>query len=108
VSMNAIQRFYEFFENIVFPELRPYDRSTRDRLLREARDTPFDWIEWAGILAALGIVAMVTRYNVGGVGFIDRVFLAALNFLVAAVLLAVLISPLMIRRTKRGLRSKLR
>lgn len=108
MSMGAIQRLYEVFENMFFPELRSHDRSTRDRLLREARDTPFDWLEWTGILAALGIVVMVTRYDVGDFASTDRVVLAALNFLVAAVLLAVMVGPLMIRRTRRGLRSKLR
>ena len=102
-----IQRIYEVFENLFFPELRPFDRSARDRLLREARETPFDWIEWAGILAALGFVAVLTRYNAGDFGVLGRVAVAAVNFLVAAVLLGVLVGPVLIRRTRRGLRSRL-
>jgi len=48
-----MEQLKEQMENLLYPELRPYRRSDRDRLLREARETPFDFPEWAGILAAL-------------------------------------------------------
>jgi len=51
-----MEQLKEQMENLLYPELRPYRRSDRDRLLREARETPFDFPEWAGILAALAIV----------------------------------------------------
>jgi len=44
-----IQSIKEKIENLLYPELRPYERNERDRLLRVANKTPFDFIEWAGI-----------------------------------------------------------
>ena len=43
----------EEIENLLYPELRPYGRRDRDRLLRKASDTPLEPLEWAGILLGL-------------------------------------------------------
>lgn len=37
-------------EGIIYPELRPYRREDRARMLRKASETPLDLIELAGIL----------------------------------------------------------
>ena len=37
-----IEKIKEQIENLLYPELRSYGRSDRDRLLREAAETPLD------------------------------------------------------------------
>jgi hypothetical protein len=94
----------ESFENLLYPELRAYGPEDRARLLREARNEPFDILEWAGLLAALVIVVGFTRYSVAGFGLADRFAVVLANFLVAVPLLVVTAGPFLLRRTKRGLR----
>jgi hypothetical protein len=101
------QRFKEKIENLLYPELRPYGRGDRDRLLKRASNTPLDLIEWTGILTALVFVVALTRYSITDFGLVDRIAVALVNFLVAAPLLAVTVGPLLVRRTRRGLRSQL-
>ena len=101
-------RLSELMENLLYPELRGYGRQDRARLLRDARQEPFELLEWAGILAALVIVAGVTRYSVAGFGLADRIAVALANFLVAVPLLVATAGPFLVRRTRRGLRQRLR
>ena len=101
-------RLSELMENLLYPELRAYGRQDRARLLRDARQEPFELLEWAGILAALVIVAGVTRYSVAGFGLADRIAVALANFLVAVPLLVATAGPFLVRRTRRGLRQRLR
>jgi hypothetical protein len=101
-------RLSELMENLLYPELRAYGRQDRARLLRDARQEPFELLEWAGILAALVIVAGVTRYSVAGFGLADRIAVALANFIVAVPLLVATAGPFLVRRTRRGLRQRLR
>jgi hypothetical protein len=101
-------RLSELMENLLYPELRAYGRQDRARLLRDARQEPFELLEWAGILAALVIVAGLTRYSVAGFGLADRIAVALANFLVAVPLLVATAGPFLVRRTRRGLRQRLR
>jgi hypothetical protein len=100
-------RLSELMENLLYPELRAYGRQDRARLLRDARQEPFELLEWAGILAALVIVAGVTWYSVAGFGLADRIAVALANFLVAVPLLVATAGPFLVRRTRRGLRQRL-
>ena len=101
------QKTAEKIENLLYPELRPYGRSERARLLKEASETPFDFIEWAGMLFGLVVVASVTRYATPDFGLVNRIALALVNFLVAVPLLAITFGPFLLRRQKRGLRALL-
>jgi hypothetical protein len=101
-------RLSELMENLLYPELRGYGRQDRARLLRDARQEPFELLEWAGILAALVIVAGLTRYSVAGFGLADRIAVALANFIVAVPLLVATAGPFLVRRTRRGLRQRLR
>jgi hypothetical protein len=103
-----MDRLRELMENLLYPELRAYGRQDRARLLRDARQEPFELLEWAGILAALVIVAGITRYSVAGFGLADRIAVALANFLVAVPLLVATAGPFFVRRTRRGLRERLR
>ena len=102
-----VEGIKEEIENLLYPELRPYARADRDRLLKKASDTPLDLIEWAGILAALVFVVILTRYSAAGFGFADRIAVAVVNFLAAIVLLGVTAGPFLVRRKRRGLRTQL-
>ena len=102
-----IQKITEEIENLLYPELRPYRRNDRARLLRKASETPLDFIEWLGILAALVFVVSVTRYGVVDFGVVDRIVAGLVNFLVAILLLGVTAGPFLVRRTRRGLHSQL-
>lgn len=105
--MTMIQKIREDVENLIFPELRSYGRSDRDRLLREATNTPLEFIEWAGILAALVFVVILTRYSAADFGLADRIAVMVVNFLVALLLLGITAGPFLLRRTRRGLHSQL-
>jgi hypothetical protein len=95
-------------QNLLYPELRPYERADRDRLLKEATNTQFDLLEWIGILVGLFLVVGITRYSTAGLGFADRVAMAAVNLLIALPLLVFTVGPFLVRRMQRGLRSQLR
>jgi hypothetical protein len=107
IAKPMIQRIKEEIESLLYPELRPYGRSDRDRLLRKASETPFDFIEWAGILAALVLAVILTRYSAVDFGLADRIAVGLVNFFVAILLLGVTAGPLLVRRTRRGLHSQL-
>jgi hypothetical protein len=94
-------------ENLLYPELRPYGRIDRDRLLREASKTSHDLLEWAGILAALVFVGVLTAYSAVDFNPAQRFVAAVINFFVALLLLGGTAGPFLVRRTRRGLRSQL-
>jgi hypothetical protein len=98
-----MEQLKELFENLLYPELQAYDHRERARLLREASKEPFDFLEWAGMLAALVFVVSVTRYSVAGFSLVDRFAVMLANFLVAIPLLVVTVGPFLVRRTRRGL-----
>jgi hypothetical protein len=102
-----VNRIAEVLENLAYPELRPYGRAERDRLLEKASDTQLDLIEWLGILVGLVIVAGVTRYAIPNMSAADRLAVMIVNFLVAVPLLAITVGPFLVRRKRRGLRSEL-
>ena len=102
-----IQKLRRSVEDLLYPMLRPYNRSDRDRLLKEAKRTPLDVIEWIGILGALLLVSALTRYSAADLGALGRFATALANFGVALVLLGITAGPFLVRRTRRGLRSLL-
>lgn len=51
-----MEKLKELFEDLLNPELRAHDHKNRARLLQEASKEPFDFLEWAGMLAALVFV----------------------------------------------------
>jgi hypothetical protein len=104
----VIEELRNVFENVLYPELRGRSRAERQRLLREVADTPFDWVEWMGICASLVLVVALTRYSAIGLGFVNRVAITAMNFVLAIPLLGLTAGPFLVRRTRRGLRSRMR
>lgn len=103
----TIQKLRSSVEDLLYPMLRPYSRADRDRLLAKAKETPLDHLEWIGILGALLLVAVLTRYSAAGLGAFDRVATGLANFAICLVLLGIIAGPFLVRRTNRGLRSLL-
>ena len=103
-----MDRFRQLIENLLYPELQAYQGKDRARLLQEASEEPLDFLEWAGIVAALIIVASVTRYGVAGFNLVDRFAVMLANFFVAVPLLVVTVGPFLVRRTRRGLQKRQR
>jgi hypothetical protein len=90
------------------PELRRLPKCERREALRRAANTPLDAFELLGIAAGLVAIAALTRYGAVGLSLVERVGMAAANFIVAVPLLAVAVAPFHLRRMKRGLRETLR
>lgn len=95
-------------ENLLYPELRPYGRRDRDRLLKAAGNTPHDLTEWAGILAAVAFASVLTSYGTVDLNMAQGFVVGVINYFVAAVLLALTAGPFLVRRTRRGVRFHLR
>jgi hypothetical protein len=102
-----MEQLKELMKNLLYPELRPYGRGDQDRLLREARQEPFDFLEWAGILGSLVVVVAVTRYSIAELAPAARFATAIVNFIVAVPLIVLMAGPFFVRRTKRGLKRRL-
>jgi hypothetical protein len=97
----------ELIENLLYPEVRPYGRADRDRLLKKASEMQLDMVEWLGILVGLVLVVAITRYSAAGLGLADRLAIAAANLIIALPLLVITAGPFLVRRTRRGLRAQL-
>ena len=103
-----MDRLRQFLENLLYPELQAYAPGDRARLLRDASKEPFDFLEIAGILAALVVVVGATRYGVAEFNLVDRFAVMLANFFVAVPLLVVTVGPFLVRRTRRGLQKRQR
>jgi hypothetical protein len=88
---------------MLYPALLRVESHEQEQLLVRAREGNFDLVELAGICGALGLVALVTRYPIAGLTLSQWLGSIIANFVVAAVLLAVLAGPFLVRRTRRHL-----
>lgn len=86
---------------LAYPQLRDFPSDQWEGVLTRARDTPFDAIEWAGIVAGVAFAAFALRSGAGGPGPLFTLYLA--QFVLALPLLVVLVGPFYLRRTRRGL-----
>ena len=89
--------------HLVYPELDQIPETERKEAFRRAGLCDFDGIELAGMAFGLIATSALTRYAVAptAVGYVLE-FLASL--FLAVPLLAVLLGPFLVRRTRRGLR----
>lgn len=91
----------------LYPELRLFAADERVCVLHEAKNTSFDALELFGMAAGLVIVTALTRYASTDFFDADQRFVSALlNFIVALPLLALVLGPFLIRRSRRGLRAE--
>ena len=88
---------------MVYPELRQYPSTERREALERARKGSLDTVEWIGILPALVLVAVLTRYSAQGLGLAQALGVALANFFAALGLLFVFAGPFLLRRTRRHL-----
>ena len=91
----------------LYPELGKIHPRDRSRALKEAKDTRFDAIEFAGVGIALLLVVVITRYSTAGLGLAERIGAALANFIVSLGLLALFAGPFYMRRIRRGLRRQI-
>jgi len=86
---------------LAYPRLRDLPPDQWEGILNRARNTEFDAIEWAGIMAGVAFAAFALR---SGAGEPESLFTRYLGqFVLALPLLMVLVGPFFLRRTRRGL-----
>ena len=91
-------------EYLLYPELKKVAPHHRERALKQAKEEPFDFIEWAGMMLGLVLAVSITRYSAAGFGVLERIAAALANFAVAVPLIVVMLGPFLVRRTRRGLK----
>ena len=90
-------------ELALYPELEKLAPRDRPLARTTAAREPFDLIEWCGLLLAIAVATIWTRYAGSGLDVVQRVAALALNAAVAVPILGLLAGPFLIRRTRRGL-----
>jgi hypothetical protein len=96
------------WRELMFPELKDFQPSQRERALREAREDEFDTLEWAGIIAAVVVASVIVgKLDLQAFAGGDRFLSTLLSFIVAVPLVGATAGVFMIRRTRRGLRRRL-
>jgi hypothetical protein len=90
---------------LLCPELAAIPEDRRDAAFARARQAPLDFVEWVGVLAGVAATVALTRYSADNPSPLGRVAAALANFSQAVILLAVLVGPFLIRRTRRALRA---
>ena len=86
---------------LAYPQLRELPPDQWDGVLNRARNTEFDAIEWAGIVAGVAFAAFALRSGAGEPESLFTLYLG--QFVLALPLLSVLVGPFFLRRTRRGL-----
>jgi hypothetical protein len=86
---------------LAYPQLRDLPPDQWEGVLTQARETAFDAVEWAGILAGIAFAAFALRSGAGESGSLLTLYLG--QFVLALPLLVVLVGPFFLRRTRRGL-----
>ena len=91
----------------LYPRLREVPPEGWQSLLGKARDTEFDTLEWVGVVAGVAFVAWAVGR--GPVAFtMETAFIGhLLRFVLALPLLAAVVGPFYVRRTRRGLDQEL-
>lgn len=90
--------------DVLYPELRQLPPAQRESIWRESRRVPFDVLELLGIAAGMVVVTALTAYATALLEPSGRSFAAVANLVIAVPLLALVIGPILMRRTRRALR----
>lgn len=85
------------------PRLAELPPAERDDAAARARDIDFDNWERVGIVAGVTVAAYLLRFDPPAAGGIALLLRYVLQFLAALPLLALLVGPFYLRRTRRGL-----
>ena len=95
------------WRELMFPELKAFDKGERELVLRQAREDEFDSLEWIGIVASVVVATVIVgKLDLPGATG-DRFLSTLISFVVAIPLVGVTAGVFMLRRTRRGLRKRL-
>lgn len=86
-----------------YPALRQLPGPEWDGALARAREACFDTMEWMRILAGAGLTTYLLRFDVDQVAAFSLPTRYLVQFVGAVSLLALLVGPFCLRRTRRGL-----
>ncbi|HEX4892244.1 MAG TPA: hypothetical protein VFV47_03080 [Hyphomicrobiaceae bacterium] len=103
--MQDIQVLRQTLDMWLYPDLARIAPHHRERAMERARSEAFDFLEIAGLVAAIAAVTYVTRYVLKDPSLADRLLATVVNFIIAVPQLLLLAGPFLVRRTRRGLRS---
>ena len=102
-SQRQPSRFAQLTTVWLYPRLREVPPASWESMLSKARDTDFEMREWIGVIGGLALVAWLVEAKVSvfttQAGFIAHL----LQFVLALPVMAVLIGPIYLRKTRRGL-----
>jgi hypothetical protein len=100
-SAASLERLEHAVLRFVYPALDRVPANQRNRVLRAARATELDTSERVGVVSAVGVTAYLLQSTSDASEGLLAVSLG--QFLLAWPLLAVLVAPWLVRRTRRGL-----
>ena len=87
----------------LYPRLRELPPEAWESSLRKARDTEFSKVEWSGVIVGVAFVAWLLGIDPSVFAAVPPFAVYLLQFVFALPLLVVVVGPLYLRRTRRGL-----
>lgn len=87
----------------LYPRLRELPPEAWESVLGKARNTEFETVEWVGVVAGVAFVAWLLGIEPSVLATVPPLIVYLLQFVFALPLLAVVVGPLYLRRTRRGL-----
>src|SRR5665811_659487 len=86
-----------------YPALRKLPLLEWDEALARAREMSFDTMEWMGIVVGVVFVTYLLRFDADQAAALSLPVRYFIQFLAAVPLLALVVGPFYLRRTRRGL-----
>lgn len=90
--------------DVLYPQLRQWPPAQRERIWRSARAVPFDVIELLGIATGMVVVTGLAAFASSHLAPPGRSAAALASLAIAVPLLALIVGPFLMRRTRRALR----
>lgn len=87
----------------LYPRLRELPPETWESMLSKAREADFETAEWAGVIGGVACVAWLLGVEPSVLATQPRFIVHLLQFVLALPLLAAVVGPIYLRRTRRGL-----
>ena len=87
----------------LYPRLRELPPEAWESMLSKARDTDFDTAEWVGVIGGVAFVAWLLGVEPSLLTMHPPFMVHLLRFVLALPLLAAVVGPIYLRRTRRGL-----
>ncbi len=87
----------------LYPRLRELPPEAWESTLSKARDTSLDTVEWVGAVGGLAFVAWLLGVEPSSLAPQSPFIVHLLRFVFALPLLAAVVGPIYLRRTRRGL-----